>query len=496
MSYFSVKSALIIAAHMLTCSVIAQFVFVSQRSSLKNELFYELMGEIESHFRPDEIASNVHQSVFRAIMTEIRVLHLSNSKSSEKAETSTILSDITTKEKKKKTELPQSDFSSFQSTEFSQTRFQPKLSHAKSILSRALNVDPTFCNGTLFRLDLALDSYPNETSWELVNEQTNTTIAQQSYGKEDEDAFFSHEECLELSSYSFSLFDSFADGIDCNNTVSCYNVSLDNEIVDIGVPFDDEITYGYNLSSLCPPDSLYSVFLQVQFDYDTNPYILWELRDDISDETYFLEPTLNLNDEFANTYHTCLIPGIYSFEMLTTDRNATNCAEFAEFDDCYRILVDHEIVIRGSDFPDDGEVAHSISISIAGNAIERKCHLHPLLSPMNYFNDFNYKQTLGNNMQIFLAISSMDTLKNFYTPQYKAACWILFDDVMQLSFDDKSLVERYILAVLLYSTNQSPEILLPSNICNFRGIICNTQGYIVDIDLCKYLQITLFVLLR
>jgi len=52
------------------------------------------------------------------------------------------------------------------------------------------------------------------------------------------------------------------------------------------------------------------------------------------------------------------------------------------------------------------------------------------------------------------SISGMDAIANLHSPQYKAACWIINENAIQLDplTNSSALVQRYVLAVLYYST--------------------------------------------
>ena len=69
------------------------------------------------------------------------------------------------------------------------------------------NDDNVMCNGTLFRLDLRLDSYPEETSWELVKTHSNIVVANRSY-ENDIVPFFidTFTQCIQNVPHQFTLF--------------------------------------------------------------------------------------------------------------------------------------------------------------------------------------------------------------------------------------------------------------------------------------------------
>merc|ERR1712232_295035 len=97
------------------------------------------------------------------------------------------------------------------------------------------------CNGTLFHLELHLDDWAQETSWELKNEKTLIVEANQSYSQEDNWLQVTFETCIEPGPYRFSLIDHIGDGISCGKDSGCYNIFIDNDVVIKGLPFQGKI---------------------------------------------------------------------------------------------------------------------------------------------------------------------------------------------------------------------------------------------------------------
>ena len=114
-----------------------------------------------------------------------------------------------------------------------------------------------------------------------------------------------------------------------------------------------------------------------------------------------------------------------------------------------------------------------------------KCNERPILSPFNPFNKFQYDERIEKTLSLINAISSSTSLGNYDSPQYKAACWILFDDAANMSFESGLMVQRYILAVFLYSTISGVKIdmLLAPNTCDSNGITCNEKGQVTNITM-------------
>jgi len=115
-------------------------------------------------------------------------------------------------------------------------------------------------------------------------------------------------------------------------------------------------------------------------------------------------------------------------------------------------------------------------------------------------------QRANDIMSMIATISSMEILLATDSPQHQAACWIIHHDPYQVSAADKSLLQRYILALLFFSTSgwdwsTKDSFLSPVTEChwnNYRwgangtewdyilyGVKCNENGNVVQINLSK-----------
>jgi len=104
-------------------------------------------------------------------------------------------------------------------------------------------------------------------------------------------------------------------------------------------------------------------------------------------------------------------------------------------------------------------------------ACKNECDLMPLLS----------KSSRGLDIVTHLAtISGMHALVDVTTSQYKAACWLIYDDVKNLNASSTNLVQRYVLGLLYTSTNGpswyiSDSFLSGKDECNWYGVACSNK---------------------
>ena len=110
--------------------------------------------------------------------------------------------------------------------------------------------------------------------------------------------------------------------------------------------------------------------------------------------------------------------------------------------------------------------------------------LKPMLSPLDAANNFTYSEEILKKLSILYGLSTLESLNNRNSPQYKAACWLLWDDPSKLKADDTLLIERYALATFFYSQGKEG-IHPPIDICGSIDITCNSMGHMTKFDLGK-----------
>ena len=86
------------------------------------------------------------------------------------------------------------------------------------------------------------------------------------------------------------------------------------------------------------------------------------------------------------------------------------------------------------------------------------------------------------------SVSGTEALKDAESPQYKAACWLIHDDLLQVKALDVHVIQRYILAVVFYTLhggdwNRNYDFLSPSHECEWSktfvySSIDSTAGFL------------------
>jgi len=104
---------------------------------------------------------------------------------------------------------------------------------------------PTPCTGSSFELLLTTDDYPTETSWTLLNQCTNQ---EQSEGGPYQEAGTDYVEelCIPSGEYTFTINDSYGDGICCSYGDGSYALKYNGNVVKEGGTFagQESTTFG------------------------------------------------------------------------------------------------------------------------------------------------------------------------------------------------------------------------------------------------------------
>ena len=110
----------------------------------------------------------------------------------------------------------------------------------------------------LFELELMTDFYPQETSWELRNADTNEIVETgRGYGNSNEnpdyketETLFEESYCLESDQeYTFTIYDSYEDGLCCEHGEGYFVVRLNGEDLGDGDSFGSSETITFSTES-------------------------------------------------------------------------------------------------------------------------------------------------------------------------------------------------------------------------------------------------------
>ena len=84
----------------------------------------------------------------------------------------------------------------------------------------------------MLEVDVTTDNYPGETSWELVNTCTGSTVQSKAAGSyPSSNTQYSDNWCLAEAQYQFTINDSYGDGICCSWGNGAYSVLWDGAVL-------------------------------------------------------------------------------------------------------------------------------------------------------------------------------------------------------------------------------------------------------------------------
>lgn len=105
---------------------------------------------------------------------------------------------------------------------------------------------PTACAGTNANFVLTTDNYGGETSWQLVSGSSGTL---HSGGGLTSRTQYTEQWCLADGDYTFTIFDSYGDGICCGYGSGSYSLTIGGESIFAGGSFASEQSHSFTLGS-------------------------------------------------------------------------------------------------------------------------------------------------------------------------------------------------------------------------------------------------------
>ena len=341
------------------------------------------------------------------------------------------------------------------------------------------NTDNVFCDN-LFRLVIRLDRDVQETSWDLFSSLTNQIVAGETrMPRLQRGTPYVFETCIDPGFHTFTIYDSFGDGINCGKD-SCYTLFINDAIID-GIVFSSKQSHQFSASFLQDDTVCVGYPLNIVADLGSQSSANWTLQ---TKETNVVIDSQNIENHSPNTpynYTTCVETGIYTFFMSDSDGNGLDCDETNGR--CFKLFLNNLEIIQSPPF--FFPTFFHFFVTIDGRARESKSNLNPILSPINQVTSDGYNVRVEKIMNVIQRLSSGNDLDNILSPQNKAAKFILFEDPLEITADDPSLIERYAFSVFLYATNQATELHLPHETCKHVNVKCGSLDHIIELNFGK-----------
>lgn len=94
---------------------------------------------------------------------------------------------------------------------------------------------PTACTGSDVQVFIQTDNYGSETRWEIIDSNGEVTFEGTGY---DNNSQYTIQECIPDGCYTFTIYDSFGDGMCCGFGQGYYGLQYDGVLVGTGGSFD------------------------------------------------------------------------------------------------------------------------------------------------------------------------------------------------------------------------------------------------------------------
>lgn len=141
---------------------------------------------------------------------------------------------------------------------------------------------PTGCSGTEVTLSITLDNYPEETSWEIKNDAGALIASGGTYGNFPNGATVTEDICLADDCFTFTIFDSYGDGICCSYGTGSYTLSDGSTVLASGGQFGSSEATDFCIGGGGPDTSppTQPTNLSVSNEQDTQVTLSWNASSD------------------------------------------------------------------------------------------------------------------------------------------------------------------------------------------------------------------------
>ncbi len=141
---------------------------------------------------------------------------------------------------------------------------------------------PTGCNGTEVTLSITLDNYPEETSWQVTNDAGSVVASGGTYGSSPDGSTITEAICLTDGCYTFTISDSYGDGICCSYGNGSYTLNNGGTVLASGGSFTSsdatDFCIGGGGADTDPPSQ--PTNLSVSNEQDTQVTLTWNASSD------------------------------------------------------------------------------------------------------------------------------------------------------------------------------------------------------------------------
>ncbi|MEM8906570.1 MAG: S8 family serine peptidase [Bacteroidota bacterium] len=138
---------------------------------------------------------------------------------------------------------------------------------------------PAGCNGTEVTLSITLDNYPEETSWVITNSGGAIVASGGTYGSSPDGSTITEDICLADGCYTFTINDTYGDGICCSYGNGSYTLSNGGTTLANGGSFGSSESTNFCIGGDTSPPSQ-PTNLTVSNEQDTQVTLSWNASSD------------------------------------------------------------------------------------------------------------------------------------------------------------------------------------------------------------------------
>jgi len=169
-------------------------------------------------------------------------------------------------------------------------------------------------------------------------------------------------------------------------------------------------------------------------------------------------------------YETCLpTDGVYAFTI--HDENGDGMSKRGANNGggaggsaagVYVLLADGKRLVAGENFEFITSHVVEVATVIGSDGIEsieatllqptNYCAEKPVLNPINKLSNYTFDGRIYELIMVMTSVSGTDFLMDSDSARYKAACWVLYDDLRKFRASDTMFLQRYVSALFYFSS--------------------------------------------
>ena len=223
---------------------------------------------------------------------------------------------------------------------------------------------PCFENELL--LTILLDNYPEETTWDIKDDNGTVMASGGAYGSLPDGSTVVENICLPDGCFDFTIYDSFGDGICCSYGVGNYVLTeIDGTVLAAGGAFGSQEITNFCISNDPPPPTCTDLELTINLDF-LPIQTTWNITDSNGNTIFSGGPYSDQSGVVIESL--CLNDGCYTFTIFDSGNNGL-CCRAGNGNYSLVNTLNGELLASGSDF----DSSESTSFCLNDNPPDPTC---------------------------------------------------------------------------------------------------------------------------